>query len=375
MSFTKAIKGQTSAKIALTGPSGSGKTYSALLIAQGLGGRTAVIDTENSSASLYADKWPGWEYDVATIQPPYTAKKYFDLMADAIRAGYDNLIIDSATHLWAGEGGLLQQKEALDSRGGNSYTNWGSITKIHEHFKSLILNAPVNIIVTMRSKQEYIIEQNERGKSAPKKVGLAPVQREGMEYEFTCVLDIGMDHQFIASKDRTDLFDGVITKVTPAIGTAIKTWMGGGEGSSTQEVRDKFLREWTEEQKPQTTPSRQVSNAVRNMGQSQSVVRQAPINHAPQVSGEVASDTINAGHVKHLQQRAEALGIKHSQMREVIMETFGKETSLKLSRSEYELLKQALEAATLADFVVRIAEMQQRKGTVQSTVQSQGALQ
>lgn len=223
--FKKATKSAAKAKIAITGPSGSGKTLSSLLLAKGLGGRVAVIDTENSSASLYEDKFPGWEYFVLNIEPPYTAQKYIQAIDAAINEGFNTLIIDSLSHVWAAEGGLLQQKEALDSRGGNSYTNWGSITKLYEQLKSKLLHTPINIIVTMRSKQDYVVETNDRGKQAPRKVGLAPIMRDGMEYEFTTVFDISMDHQFTVSKDRTSLFDGVVGTITEKTGKQILNWL------------------------------------------------------------------------------------------------------------------------------------------------------
>lgn len=223
--FKKATKSLVKAKLALTGPSGSGKTLSSLYLAKGLGQKVAVLDTENNSASLYEDRFPGWEYFVLPMNPPYTAQKYLAGIEAAIQQGFDVLVIDSLSHLWAAEGGLLQQKEALDSRGGNSYTNWGAITKLYEQIKSKILFSPIHVIVTMRSKQEYILEQNDKGKQAPKKVGLAPIMRDGMEYEFTVVFDIGMDHQFMVSKDRTDLFDGVVATINEETGKQIKTWL------------------------------------------------------------------------------------------------------------------------------------------------------
>ena len=233
MTFKKAERTQTKLKIALTGPSGSGKTFSALLIANGIGKKIAVIDTENRSASLYADmdKGPlaGVSFDILEIEPPYTIQKYLEGIQAAESAGYDVLILDSISHAWAGEGGLLDKKTALDARGGNSYTNWATITPEQERFKARILQADIHIICTMRSKQDYVLELNEKGKSAPKKVGLAPIQRDGMEYEFTTVLDLAMDHHAVASKDRTSLFDGQVFKPTKETGVKIMTWLKAGK--------------------------------------------------------------------------------------------------------------------------------------------------
>lgn len=225
--FKKAIKKQVKLKIAMTGPSGSGKTKSALRLATGFGGRIALIDSENDSASLYADEF---NFDSVSISAPYTTEKYIDAIKAAVKAGYDWVIVDSATHAWAGEGGLLDQKEQIDARGkGNSYTNWATITKKHEAFKAEIQNSPIHLIATMRSKQDYVVTENAKGKQAPQKVGLAPIQREGMEYEFTVVYDVAMNHEAEASKDRTGLYSGKLFKITEETGVELRNWLASGE--------------------------------------------------------------------------------------------------------------------------------------------------
>lgn len=222
MLFKKAERKKVKLRIGLAGISGSGKTYSALCLAQGIGKKIALIDTENGSASLYADRF---EFDSVDLNPPYTVPKFLEAMKAAEQAQYDVLIMDSISHEWAGDGGLLSKKEALDARGGNSFVNWGGITKEHEQFKAAILNCGIHLICTMRSKQEYAIETNDKGRSAPKKLGLAPIQREGMEYEFTTMFDIASDHTASTSKDRTGLFEGTIEKMTPQIGEKFIKWL------------------------------------------------------------------------------------------------------------------------------------------------------
>jgi hypothetical protein len=238
--FKKAERRQVRPKLALTGPSGSGKTFSALLLAAGMGKKIAVIDTENGSASLYADmdKGPlkGVKFDVLEIDPPYTIDKYARAIEAAQSEGYDVLVADSLSHAWAGEGGLLSKKEALDQRGGNSYTNWAGITKEHELFKARILTADIILICTMRSKQDYVLEINDKGKQAPKKVGMAPIQRDGLEYEFTTVFDLAMDHNAAVSKDRTAMFDGQIFKITKKTGEQIIAWLNGAK--PIEQVKD-----------------------------------------------------------------------------------------------------------------------------------------
>ncbi len=230
--FQKATREDAKLKIALTGPSGSGKTFSALRIATGIGGPIALIDTENKSASLYSDEF---EFDAANMTPPYHTTKYIHAIKFAIENKYNVLIIDQISHAWAGEGGILQRKGEVDAYGGNSFTNWNRFTPEQENFMQKILHADIHMIVTMRSKQAYVLT-DENGKKVPKKVGLAPVQREGVEYEFTTVLDIAMNHKAQATKDRTKIFSsGDLVEPSQELGKRFLAWVMNAEVSSDEE--------------------------------------------------------------------------------------------------------------------------------------------
>lgn len=223
--FQKAKRVDTKFKVAMTGPSGSGKTYSALTFAKGFGGKIAVLDTENMSSNLYADKF---EFDVVPVSAPYSVEKYISIMQESIKAKYDVLIIDSLSHAWTGSGGVLDQKTQLDAKGGNSYTNWARFTPLQERLIETIKSAPINIIATMRSKQGYVIKENEQGKKVPVKVGLEPIQRDGVEYEFWIVFDMLMNHHYQTSKDRTGMYDGKSHLITEDTGKQLKTWITKG---------------------------------------------------------------------------------------------------------------------------------------------------
>lgn len=234
--FKKAERKQVKLKLGIAGPSGSGKTFSALRIVKGMmeaagtGGRIALIDSENRSASLYADMKGMPDFDVLELTPPYTVDKYIDAIELALKERYDFLIVDSASHVWSGEGGLLQEKDLMDSRpGGNSYTNWAKMTPKWNRFVSGILHSDVHMICTMRSKQDYVLETNEKGKQAPKKVGMAPQVRDGFEYELTAVFDMGMDHNAIATKDRTNLFNERTWRPDEKTGKEIYAWLNSGK--------------------------------------------------------------------------------------------------------------------------------------------------
>lgn len=231
MAFRKAERRQAKLRLGLVGPSGSGKTYGALLIAQGLGGRIALIDTENGSGELYAD---ACDYDVCQITPDFTPDKYIAAIHEAEQAGYDVIIIDSLTHAWSGEGGILEYVDKLKGRG-NDFAAWRKATPLHNALVNAMLQSPCHIIATMRAKTAYDMEKDERtGKVKPVKIGLAPIQRDGMDYEFTVVFEIDQQrHLAEATKDRTSLFDGQIFQITPETGEKLKAWLETGLPAET----------------------------------------------------------------------------------------------------------------------------------------------
>lgn len=226
MEIRKAERKKAKLRLGIAAPSGAGKTYSALLLAFGLGGKVGLIDTEHGSGDLYAHLG---EYDIISIEAPYSVSKYTQAIKAFEEAGYSTVIIDSLTHAWAGDGGLLDKQGKLADRGTNSFAAWRTITPEHNSLVDAMLKSPCHIIATMRAKQEYVLETNDKGKQQPKKVGMAPVQREGMEYEFTVMLDVDMNHIASASKDRTSLFDGRFFKINQETGKELLQWLETGK--------------------------------------------------------------------------------------------------------------------------------------------------
>jgi len=226
----KAQKHSVKLKMAIQGPSGSGKTEGALALAKNFvpNAKILVVDTENESASLYADRY---DFDTIPLSAPYTSDRYRKAMQAAVEGGYDVLIVDSLTQQWDGEGGILRRKEALDRQpGSNSYTNWSTYTPEHTAFVEFIKQLPIHTICTLRTKQEYVLETNAKGKQQPRKVGMAPIQRDGLEYEFTIVFEVGMSHQATASKNRTNLFadDEPINLTSEDVASKMREWLANG---------------------------------------------------------------------------------------------------------------------------------------------------
>lgn len=233
----KATKLQAKGRIAITGPAGSGKTYTALVCAQSLkgDGKVLFIDSEARSSEKYADIF---EFDILPLAPPYSVKTYLDAIKFAgEQDGYSVIIVDSLSHAWAGEGGALEQVDAAKTKyRGNTYVAWREVTPTQWKMVEAILQSPKHVIACMRSKMEHVIEQ-EGGKTTVRKVGMEPIQRAGMEYEFDVVLDMDWDHNGIVSKTRMDsIADRIINKPDSEFFDEIATWLSSGEAERPEPV-------------------------------------------------------------------------------------------------------------------------------------------
>ena len=250
MKLQKAEKKQARIKMALQGPSGSGKTYSSLLLAYGLindWNDIAIIDTENYSAHLYS-KLGG--YNVLNLPAPFSPENYIQAIEECEKEGAKVIIIDSISHEWEGQGGILETHSSMT---GNSFTNWNKLTPRHNAFVQRILQSPCHIIATIRTKQDYVLSEK-NGKYVPEKVGLKGVTRDGLDYEFTLVFDLDIKHYATVSKDRTSVFDGSPQFViTPGTGMRILSWCLGDslltsikvqveKASTSQELRNILMK-------------------------------------------------------------------------------------------------------------------------------------
>jgi len=224
MTIHKAQRKQAKMRLGICGTSGTGKTYGALLVARGLGEKILLVDTESGSGDLYAGVV---EYDVLPLEAPYTIEKYIQAIEMGEQSGYDVIILDSISHAWAGSGGLLERQNQETARSGNSYQSWAKITPLHTKFVDKMLATKCHLIATMRSKPEYAIDKDATGRTIIRKLGLAPIQREGLDHEMTIVFDIDSEHNAYPSKDRTGLFDGKSVKLSEDVGKTIKKWLDG----------------------------------------------------------------------------------------------------------------------------------------------------
>ncbi len=245
----KASRKKARLRLGISAPSGAGKTMGALLLAYGIvpdWNKIGMIDTEEGSGELYVGVTKYGvtfgEFAYIRLSAPFTAIKYLEAQRAMEAAGIEVIIHDSLTHAWSGAGGLLEKQGRLTDADPkkNSYTAWRHVTPDHNALVDAMLQSPAHIIATMRSKVEYAMETGMNGKQQVRKLGMAPIQREGMEYEFTTFFDVESNCMATATKDRTDLFasiaaSGILEKrnfmITPAVGQEMLAWLNTGADS------------------------------------------------------------------------------------------------------------------------------------------------
>lgn len=262
MSFTlrKAERRQAKLRIGLSAPSGAGKTYSALLIAYGITGdwsKIALIDTESGSGELYAHLG---DYNTMRLDAPYSPERYIEAIQACEEAGVEVIIIDSTSHEWEGKGGCLQINEniAQSKFRGNTWSAWSETTPRHQKFLDAIVQSKCHIITATRNKIDTVMTEDKK----VKKVGTKEIQREGFEYELTVNFNIDRDtHKVIASKDRTEIFEGLDPFIITAdTGKKLIDWAMSGK-EVVKEITKKDVLDMYRNMHPDT-PDDQIRSSI-----------------------------------------------------------------------------------------------------------------
>jgi hypothetical protein len=315
LQLVKAQRSKAYLRLGIASPSGGGKTAGALLIAYGLlkekypslsdgelWSKIALVDTENGSGSLYVGSNFGTthvgEYNTVVLTSPFEVSKYINAIELCESAGMEVCILDSTSHAWGGEGGLLEQQGNITKRTGNSYTAWRDITPLHNRFVEKMLQTPMHVIATMRSKQEYVQEKTNDGKNVVRKLGLEPEQRKGMEYEFTVFLEIDAEHIALGAKDRTSMFDQKYFTITPDVGKKLMQWLESGVEKNPVVLASAL--EKTEKDDALKNIKQQIVDRCKQLGGSKNsklmelLVQYAPNKNPNSISDESKLKELNA---------------------------------------------------------------------------------
>lgn len=307
--FRRAQRSESPLKIALVGPSGSGKTYTALALATGIqrvlvrrgqaSAGIALIDTERGTSAKYAGLF---EFDICTLES-FSPRDYITAIEAAIATGYGVLVIDSLSHAWIGPGGILEMVEAARQRSSSPFAGWRDASPMHWKLVDMILRAPIDIIATMRAKHEYVVEEV-GGKAVPRRVGLAPVQRDGIEYEFDIVGVLDESHRLTVTKSRIAPFADVsVLMPGPELGERFAEW--------------RFEKE---------------------------VPVETPVNHVPAPAQvPLPEEKPTEEEVNALKRLAARRGHTRETFYKLVADLFGHEDVSRLTRSELEKLRGAIE--------------------------------
>lgn len=297
LEIKKAERKQVYAKIALMAASGGGKTYSALRLATGMANeiekvehreaKILMLNTEGDRGYYYADEF---NYDIVDVTPNHNPEKYVKLIKEVQDAGYDILIIDSASHEWEGKGGCLD----LQAQAGGKYQDWAKITPRHQKFIDAISICKMHVIATMRGKDQYDMSKDSNGKTSIQKLGVGAKQRDGFEYEFTCTFNIDQSTSMATpQKDNTHIFDEEGAQLlTEEHGALIIDWARKGikvtKNKSSDNNKDLIVKE------PNKKPSQDLDEVIIDMSDDlpEEFETKTTTNEYPDDLFEVIKDSI-----------------------------------------------------------------------------------
>ncbi len=172
IAFKPALRENVGLLIGLAGGTGSGKTFTALRLATGLAGGKpfALIDTEARRALHYADRF---KFDHAELNPPFSPGSYAEAITAADKAGYPVIVVDSMTHEWAGDGGVLDMQEAeLNRMAGDNWQKresckmaaWIKPKMQHKQMVQRLLQVRAHVILCFRAEEKVEMVRDDKGK-------------------------------------------------------------------------------------------------------------------------------------------------------------------------------------------------------------------
>lgn len=241
MELSLARREKMKAAIAFIGGSGSGKTLGMLIMAYGMMKeahsdlseelifqKIGVVDTEHKRSQIYAGTTiadikihPFYHID---LQQPYTQERYDEAIRTLKKAGCEVVVVDSLSHAWEGTGGFLD----LQQEHGGNFQAWAKVKPHMQAFVRSLTENDVHVLASMRTKQDYQVETSDTGKINIKKIGLKPIQKDDLEYEFMIVWQLDQDHIARTTKDNSAMFEGSPSKITTEHGSKLYRWLEEG---------------------------------------------------------------------------------------------------------------------------------------------------
>lgn len=249
ITFRPAVRENVGLIIGMIGPSGSGKTFSAMRLASGLSGGKpfAVIDTESRRALHYADQF---KFDHGELHAPFRPDAYDEAIKAADKAGYPVIVVDSCSHEWAGEGGILDwQEEELDRMAGDNYGKreackmaaWIKPKMSHKQMVQRLLQVKAHLILCFRAEEKSGMEKDKNGKTVIVQKGWQPICEKNMPYELTMAFLLTPDRpgipQPIKLQEQHKAAIDVSKPISEESGKKLAQWSVGGKSEPKTEPK------------------------------------------------------------------------------------------------------------------------------------------
>jgi hypothetical protein len=181
-----------------------------------MGKRIGLIDTEHGSSRKYGNLFNFEVLELSKFGP----SQYYNAIESAEESGFDYLIIDSLSHAWYAELDVV----------GSDVRNWAKVRPIERQLWDKIISSSCHIIATMRSKIEYEYGATEiSGKqkmTSVRKIGTAPIQKEGSEYELDICGLLDDQNTLMISKSRCpEISSGIYPKPGKKFAEIVQNWL------------------------------------------------------------------------------------------------------------------------------------------------------
>lgn len=247
-SFRPAVREKVGLLIGLVGCSGSGKTYTAMRLASGIvgkGKRFAVIDTEARRSLHYAGMF---DFDMCEVKAPFRPEAYSEAIKAADEAGYEAIVVDSFSHEWAGEGGVLDwQEHELDRMAGDDWKKreackmaaWIRPKMGHKQMIQRLLQVRANLILCFRAEEKVKMEKDANNKTVIVPIGWQPICSKEVPYEMTVSFLLtpdkpGYPHPLKLQEQHKTLFP-LDRPISEESGRKVSEWAEGGAKAANKE--------------------------------------------------------------------------------------------------------------------------------------------